>query len=540
MDMKKFLSDLERLVNIDCGSNVPEGVQEVTEIFKKELENDWIVEVYPQNDGKFLSDLERLVNIDCGSNVPEGVQEVTEIFKKELENDWIVEVYPQNDGKNPVLVAKNRDSEDIDLMFLGHNDTVFPRGTVPAWSYKLDGNIATGAGVYDMKSGVLSMIEVAKEFKNEDITIALVMNTDEEISSLHSRPIIEKMGAKAKYAMVFEPARKNGNAVIERKGLVKYKVEFFGKASHARPIIEKMGAKAKYAMVFEPARKNGNAVIERKGLVKYKVEFFGKASHAGNYPQEGINAIVEAAHWVGEISKLHNWDIKNSLNVGLIEGGAGVNIVPDYACFKFEGRSHQVEFFETIRKTMEELQANPKVAGIKVKVEEIGYRPPLVLNDKSALLRDLFDESKKEMGIKYDWEVAGGCSDGNFLGVLGVGVVDAVGPVGALLRDLFDESKKEMGIKYDWEVAGGCSDGNFLGVLGVGVVDAVGPVGGEAHSKNEYGNFLGVLGVGVVDAVGPVGGEAHSKNEYLDVSTVEERINLAKSVVRKMIYRKII
>ena len=332
---------------------------------------------------KFLSDLERLVNIDCGSNVPEGVQEVTEIFKKELENDWIVEVYPQNDGKNPVLVAKNRDSEDIDLMFLGHNDTVFPRGTVPAWSYKLDGNIATGAGVYDMKSGVLSMIEVAKEFKNEDITIALVMNTDEEISSLHSRPIIEKMGAKAKYAMV-----------------------------------------------FEPARKNGNAVIERKGLVKYKVEFFGKASHAGNYPQEGINAIVEAAHWVGEISKLHNWDIKNSLNVGLIEGGAGVNIVPDYACFKFEGRSHQVEFFETIRKTMEELQANPKVAGIKVKVEEIGYRPPLVLNDKSALLRDLFDESKKEMGIKYDWEVAGGCSDGNFLGVLGVGVVDAVGPVG--------------------------------------------------------------------------------------------------------------
>ena len=29
MDMKKFLIDLERLVNIDCGSNVPKGVQEV-------------------------------------------------------------------------------------------------------------------------------------------------------------------------------------------------------------------------------------------------------------------------------------------------------------------------------------------------------------------------------------------------------------------------------------------------------------------------------------------------------------------------------
>lgn len=367
---------------------------------------------------KFLKDLERLVNIDCGSNVAEGVQEVTEIFKKELEKDWIVKIYPQNDGKNPVLVAKNRDSEDIDLMFLGHNDTVFPKGTVPAWSYKLEGDIATGAGVYDMKSGVLSMVEVAKAFKDEDITIALVMNTDEEISSIHSRPVIEEIGAKAKYAMV-----------------------------------------------FEPARKNGNAVIERKGLVKYQVEFFGKSSHAGNYPQEGINAIVEAAHWVEEISKLYNWEIKNSLNVGLIEGGSGVNIVPDYASIKFEGRSHQVEFFETIRKTMKNLENNPKVSGIKVKITEIGYRPPLVLNTKSALLRELFDESKKEMGIEYNWEVAGGCSDGN---------------------------------------------------------------------------FLGVLGVGVVDAVGPVGGDAHSRNEYLDISTVEEKIELAKNVIQKMIDRKII
>ena len=46
---------------------------------------------------------------------------------------------------------------------------------------------------------------------------------------------------------------------------------------------------------------------------------------------------------------------------------------------------------------------------------DVYKRQPLVLNDKSTLLRDLFDESKKEMGIKYDWEVAGGCSDGNFL-----------------------------------------------------------------------------------------------------------------------------
>ncbi len=365
---------------------------------------------------KFYKDLEKLVNIDCGSNTPEGLREVTDFFKEELKEEWLIKEYPQNDGKNPVLVLKNRESENIDLMFLGHNDTVFPKGTLAEWSYKIEGNIGTGPGIYDMKSGVLSMIEVAKEFKDEDITIAMVMNTDEEISSLYSREIIEKYGKNTKYAFV-----------------------------------------------FEPARKNGNAVIERKGLVKYMIEFVGKSSHAGNAPHEGINAILECSNWIREISKLHNWEEKNSINVGLMQGGKGVNIVPDYAYFKFEGRSHDLEFFNTIKKTMEELKVNPIVDGIEVQIKEIGYRPPLVLNEKSSLLRDLFDEAKKEASVEYDWEIAGGCSDGN---------------------------------------------------------------------------FLGVLGVGVIDGVGPVGGDAHSKNEYLDISTVEERINIAKNVVRKMIERK--
>ena len=178
-----------------------------------------------------------------------------------------------------------------------------------------------------------------------------------------------------------------------------------------------------------------------------------------------FRSILEACHWVTELSKLHNWDIKNSLNVGLIEGGRGVNTIADYACFKFEGRSHDIKFFDEIKATMDRLQENLHVAGIKVKIEEIGCRPPLVLNEKSALLRDLFEESKKEIGVEYDWESAGGVSDGN---------------------------------------------------------------------------FLGILGVGVVDAVGPVGGDAHSRDEFLRIDTVEERINIAKSVIQKMLDRGII
>jgi len=365
---------------------------------------------------RFLSDLEFLVNIDCGSNTPTGLHKVIDFFQKKLEKDWKIRIFPQNDGKNPVLVAWNKDIDKIDILMSGHGDTVFPEGTVARWSYNSDGTIATGPGVIDMKSGLLSMIEVAGEFINEDVSIALVINTDEEISSIHSREVIEELGKKSKYAMI-----------------------------------------------FEPARATGTAVIGRKGLVKYQIEFIGLPSHAGNFPDKGINAVLEASNWVVQLSKLHNWEIKNSINVGIIQGGTGVNVVADYALIKFEARSHDIGFFDQINKKIQELKENPIVEGIQVKTSEIGYRPPFVPNENSQKLREYFDESKETLGINYEWEVVGGCSDGN---------------------------------------------------------------------------FLNILGVGVVDGLGPVGGEAHTFKEYLDLTSVEDRINVAKKVVEKIMKEK--
>lgn len=329
----------------------------------------------------YLKNLETLVNVDCGSNTPDGLKVVTKFFEK-LYSDWIVEYHELNKN-NPVLVIKNRDVENFDFLFIGHNDTVFPEGTVAKRPFKIDGDIAMGPGVYDMKSGLLSMYEVAKEFKDSKLNICIIINTDEEISSLISRDLITEIGKKTKYALV-----------------------------------------------FEPARKNGNMVSERKGLVKYEITFKGKAAHAGIAPQNGINAIVEASRWVLEISKLHNLEIGNSINVGIINGGFGVNTVPDKAFIKFEGRSHDIKHFDNIEKVLNNLKSNPYIDGIEIEIKEIGYRPPLVLNELSKVLLNKFDIAKAELGVKADWEKTGGGSDANFLGVLGVGVLDGVGPIG--------------------------------------------------------------------------------------------------------------
>ena len=330
---------------------------------------------------EYLRNLEYLVNLDCGSNTPLGIKKVTKFFQ-ELYKDWIVE-YKDLNGVNPALVIKNRDVEEFDFLFIGHNDTVFPEGTVEKRPYTIQGDIITGPGIIDMKSGLLSMYEIAKEFKNSSLNLCIIINTDEEISSLFSRDLISEIGRKSKNALI-----------------------------------------------FEPARKNGNLVSERKGLVKYEIDFKGKASHAGVSPHEGINAILEASNWILEISKLQNLDINNSINVGLISGGIGVNTVPETCILKFEGRSHNISHFENIFNTLENLKNNPLVPGIIVNIKEIGYRPPLVLNEKSEKLMKIFNKELKNLNIKCQWEKTGGGSDANFLGILGVGVIDGVGPVG--------------------------------------------------------------------------------------------------------------
>lgn len=72
-----------------------------------------------------------------------------------------------------------------------------------------------------------------------------------------------------------------------------------------------------------------------------RVEFTvrGLESHAGVCPERGINAIQVAAEGISKM-KLGRIDDETTANLGLIEGGMGVNIVPNRVSLKGEARSH--------------------------------------------------------------------------------------------------------------------------------------------------------------------------------------------------------
>lgn len=71
----------------------------------------------------------------------------------------------------------------------------------------------------------------------------------------------------------------------------------------------------------------------------------GLEAHAGVCPEKGVNAIKVAAEGVARMS-LGRIDHETTANIGVIEGGMAVNIVPNSVILKGEARSHSEEKLE--------------------------------------------------------------------------------------------------------------------------------------------------------------------------------------------------
>ena len=80
----------------------------------------------------------------------------------------------------------------------------------------------------------------------------------------------------------------------------------------------------------------------------------GVAAHAGNDPERGRNAILEMAHKIIEIQKLHDFRHGLFVNVGVIQGGTVANAVPASCGIDIDIRYDSMERLEeTITKIKE-------------------------------------------------------------------------------------------------------------------------------------------------------------------------------------------
>src|SRR3954454_16226579 len=91
------------------------------------------------------------------------------------------------------------------VLVLGHLDTVWPLGTLARWPFRVDGDVATGPGVFDMKAGVVQALHALSLLPSLE-GVCLLLNVDEETGSATSRELILSSAQGCRAALVCEPA----------------------------------------------------------------------------------------------------------------------------------------------------------------------------------------------------------------------------------------------------------------------------------------------------------------------------------------------
>ena len=331
--------------------------------------------------------IERLVNIDSGSSNKKGIDAIGQVLTDEYEKlGFVVEVIEEKDNGNN-LVIKHKEAKKTDIIIVAHMDTVFRDGTAKERPFSIKGDRAYGPGVIDMKSSHVALIYAIKALlhasKKSYQTIQIILNSDEEIGSPTSRKVIER--------------------------------EAEGK---------------RYALIMEPARKDGSLVSARRGGGRYTLFVKGKAAHSGIEPQNGISAIEELAYKVIKLHALTNHEEGISVSVGLIEGGESVNTIAPSAVAHVDVRISRQDQATSIDSQIREICATPDVEGTSIVLEGGLNRPPMVKNQGTIQLLEII----KEVGAAHDLKITdiatGGGSDASFTSALGVPTVDGLGPIG--------------------------------------------------------------------------------------------------------------
>jgi len=196
---------------------------------------------------RYLAELEAMVNIDCGSYTPAGVNRIAGMVEASLVD---LGAQVERHSHQPVagaeaqlgdLVVGRMAGEGPRLLLIGHMDTVFDPGTAAQRPYRAQDDRATGPGTSDMKGGLLAGLHALAALHDigEHPSITFVANPDEEIGSIFSTPHIRQMAAEHDAALVLECARANGDIVSARKGIADLDVTFHGRAAHAGVAPEK-------------------------------------------------------------------------------------------------------------------------------------------------------------------------------------------------------------------------------------------------------------------------------------------------------------
>jgi glutamate carboxypeptidase len=196
-------------------------------------------------------------------------------------------------------------------------------------------------------------------------------------------------------------------------------------------------ARVQFALVFEPARPNGDIVHSRKGTGGIVATCRGRASHAAKIPNDGRNAILALAEFLLAASKIPAELPGVLVNVGNIRGGGpATNVVPEFAESELDVRITKVADREPLMARLHDLAAEINARdGFKLELKGGFNRPPKECLPLEEKLFPEWQRAARDVGLAAPgWVHTGGASDGNFLTAAGLPNLDGVGPIGDQLH----------------------------------------------------------------------------------------------------------
>lgn len=276
------------------------------------------------------------------------------------------------------------------ILLLGHMDTVHPVGTLKQLPFKREGGICYGPGLMDMKGGNYVFLDALRKLLaagvDTPLPVTVLFTPDEEIGTPSTRELIETEAKRHKYILVPEPARPDGGAVIGR-----------------------------YA------------------IARFNLQTRGKPSHAGWALADGRSAIAEMAKSVAVIEGMTTDDCTFSL--GVFHAGQWVNCVSSFCDAEVLSMAKTQELLDEGVAKM--LALNSDSGDVIMEVKRGVTRPVWEPNQPGTMaMLKLAQEIAGEIGFEMSGASAGGGSDGNFTGFLGLPTLDSIGVRGKGLHTL--------------------------------------------------------------------------------------------------------
>lgn len=336
-----------------------------------------------------LDDLDHLVSLET----PSSDRRLLERFLREFEPFVEQRLGPPakrqlHDGgdRGDVLDLTWEGSPGVEgtLLSVCHYDTVWPEGTLADWPLTRKGDVLTGPGVLDMKAGIVQtiwMVTALRELAIPHPAVRLLLTGDEEIGSSASRPHIEKAASESLLTLIAEPSA------------------------------------------------GGDIKVQRKGTVMADITVEGVESHAGLDPEKGASAIHELARLVGRVADFADPEKGTTINVGIINGGSGRNVVAGTARCEVDVRVQDADEEDRVVAELEDL--TPYDSRCTVTTEIDRNRPPMNPSERVNELVTVVEAIGNELGSTISTKPVGGASDGNFIAALGLPVIDGLGGIGA-------------------------------------------------------------------------------------------------------------